>query len=301
MKPVFALVVTFKRKQLLEEVLTALLQQSTPLHKIIVVDNNSNDGTSSLVEQLSQLHAGKFEYHNTGANLGGAGGFAYGFELLKEREYGYLWLMDDDLKPEPDCLERLLACPEGDIVQPLRLNKDGSLAELSPIQFDLDDFFALSPKKENVSQFIARNNLTTGTINIAGVPFEGPLIKKHVVDRVGIPDKRFFIFYDDMDYSLRSTKAGFKIVCDLSAKAIRLLNNNQKNDLSSWKGYFMLRNLFRLYFIHGKKPLTKAKPFILAGGYCLLSLARLRFKEAKICLSSLKDSVTFNTNKKYIP
>lgn len=301
MKSVYALVVTFKRRELLEQVLNALLQQTQPLTKIIVVDNNSNDGTDVLVNDLISSHGNIFEYHNTGANLGGAGGFAYGFEVLKDRQYDNLWLMDDDLMPQPDCLEKLIACPDGDIVQPLRLNKDGSLAELAPMQFELDNFFSLRPKKENVSQYIQRNKLISGTIKIAGVPFEGPLIKKHVVDKVGIPDKRFFIFYDDMDYSLRATEAGFSIYCDMAAKATRLLNNNQKNDLSSWKGYFMLRNLFRLYFIHGKKPLTRTKPFILAFGYCFLSLARLRFREAGICLTSLRDSVTFRTNKKYIP
>ena len=301
MKSVCALVVTFKRKELLGQVLEALLLQTTPLKKIIVVDNNSNDGTEILLSSLISEHGDLFEYYNTGANLGGAGGFAFGFELLKDRQYDYLWLMDDDLMPQKCCLEKLIACPDGDIIQPLRLNKDGSLAELAPIQFDLDKFFALLPKKENVSQYIERTKLTTGTIKIAGVPFEGPLIKKHVVDIVGIPDKRFFIFYDDMDYSLRATNAGFSIYCETSAKATRLLNNNQKNDLSSWKGYFMLRNLFRLYFIHGKNPLTKFKPFILALGYCSLALVRFRFREVGICLSSLMDSVTFKTNKKYIP
>lgn len=301
MKIVYALVVTYKRKDLLNQVLNALLQQTSPLSKIIVVDNNSNDGTDLLLQEISSNHQDLFEYHNTGANLGGAGGFAFGFELLKDRHYDCLWLMDDDLMPQTGCLENLLNCPDGDIIQPLRLNKDGSVAELSPIEFNLDEFFALMPKKENVAQYIQRTQQRTGTIKIAGVPFEGPLIKKHVVDAVGIPDKRFFIFYDDMDYSLRSTEAGFTIYCQTEAIATRLLNNNQKNDLSSWKGYFMLRNLFRLYFIHGKTPLTRLKPFILAIGYCLLSLLRFRFREAGICLSSLRDAVTFRTDKKYIP
>lgn len=301
MLDVIALVVTYKRKELLTQVLGSLLRQTHRLKKIIVVDNNSNDGTDIIVRELSRAHGGVFEYYNTGANLGGAGGFSYGFKLLKNRDYHALWLMDDDLMPSSDCLEKLLACPQGDIIQPLRSNKDGSLAELAPMQFDLDDFLSISPKKENVSQYISRTGLNSGAIKIAGVPFEGPLIKKTVVDQVGIPDERFFIFYDDMDYSLRSTELGFTIFCETSARATRLLNNNQKNDLSSWKGYFMLRNLFRLYFIHGKGPLTKCKPFILASGYCFLSLARFKFSEARICLAALRDSLTFKTNQKYIP
>lgn len=301
MSSVIALVVTYKRKELLEEVIKALLRQTSPVNKIIVVDNNSNDGTEALVYGLSSDHGGIIEYFNTGANLGGAGGFAYGFEVIQNKEYDYLWLMDDDFLPHDDCLTGLLSCPHGDIIQPLRVNKDKSLAELSPITFDLDDFFSLSPKKENVSQYINRTGKNSGEIQIAGVPFEGPLIKKEVIQSVGIPDKRFFIFYDDMDYSLRAQKNGYKIYCSLDARATRLLKNNQKNDLSSWKGYFMLRNLFRLYFTHGQKMSSKVKPFILAFGYFLFSLFRLRFKEAKVCIAALRDSITFKTNSKYIP
>lgn len=301
MSSVIALVVTFKRKALLENVINSLLQQTVPLKKIVVVDNNSNDGTEELVLALASSSSGVIEYFNTGANLGGAGGFAYGFEAVKNHEYDFLWLMDDDLLPDYDCLEKLLECPDGDIIQPLRINKDQSIAELSPVTFDLDDFFSISPKKENVAQYINRTGIKEGGVEIAGVPFEGPLIKKEVVLNVGIPDKRFFIFYDDMDYSLRAHNKGYKIFCTFNARATRLLKNDQKNDLSSWKGYFMLRNLFRLYFVHGNGFLSKTKPFILATGYLFLSLARFRFREARICVDSFKDAVSFKTNSKYIP
>ena len=75
MKKVIALVVTYKRKELLSQVIEALVNQSHKLDAIIIVDNNSKDGTDVLVEGKRKEHTEcKISYFNTGANLGGAGG-----------------------------------------------------------------------------------------------------------------------------------------------------------------------------------------------------------------------------------
>lgn len=300
MKQVVAVVVTFKRKKLLEQVVLALVHQSSPLNKIIIIDNNSCDGTEDLVLSLKEKFF-NIEYYNTGANLGGAGGFKAGFEQAAQYDYDYLWLMDDDLLPHPDCLENLLNNETYDIIQPLRSNIDESCAELSPVRFDLDDFFSLSPKKKTVAQVMEDNATFDGYLEIEGVPFEGPLISRRVVDSVGLPDARFFIFYDDMDYSIRSRKFGFKIACTTKAKATRLLVNNQKNDISSWKGYFMLRNLFYLFFAHGTKLSSRLKPYLLASGFISLSLIKGDVKSARVCWDAIQDASDLKLNRKYIP
>ena len=84
-------------------------------------------------------------------------------------------------------------------------------------------------------------------VKIEGMAFEGPLIKRAVVDKIGLPNKELFIFYDDSDYSYRSVLAGFD-VC-LLTKAI--LNKEQfppkKKDKSTaaseWKTYYFVRNM----------------------------------------------------------
>jgi len=300
MNNVVAIVVTYRRKMLLEKVVLSLVSQTVPLSKIIIIDNNSCDGTDALIVSLKKKY-NNLEYVNTGANLGGAGGFEFGFKQASNYNFDYLWLMDDDLLPAHDCLQELLGNSEFGIVQPLRSNLDGSCAELSPIKFDLNDFFSISPKKRTVAQHIAAYPSIDGNIEIDGVPFEGPLISKAVVDKVGLPDARFFIFYDDMDYSIRARQAGFKICCSTKAKATRLLVNNQKNDIASWKGYFMLRNLFYLFFTHADKPSSRIKPFILASGFILLSIFKGNFKSAYVCWDAIKDATNLKCNKKYLP
>ena len=99
------IVVTYNRKELLLECLEHLFDQSYG-SDIIVVDNNSDDGTEEALREL--IEKKKIQYINTGANLGGAGGFQYGIKYATESGYDYLWIMDDDSMPTSNALEELL-------------------------------------------------------------------------------------------------------------------------------------------------------------------------------------------------
>lgn len=64
-----ALIVTYNRKELLTQCIEALLEMPCD---IIVIDNASTDGTEATLSSF--IGSGQISYHNTGANLGGAGG-----------------------------------------------------------------------------------------------------------------------------------------------------------------------------------------------------------------------------------
>ena len=105
MKKIVAVVVTYNRKKLLKENLNALLNQSYKDFDILLIDNASTDGTKEYVKE--ELENEKITYINTGANLGGAGGFNFGVREAIERGYDYAWLMDDDTIPTETALESL--------------------------------------------------------------------------------------------------------------------------------------------------------------------------------------------------
>ncbi|MDR1852115.1 MAG: glycosyltransferase [Propionibacteriaceae bacterium] len=106
---VAAVVVTYNRRDMLGVCLDALLGQSVGDFGIVVVDNGSTDDTSSLVAQYKDP---RVRYYNTGANLGGAGGFNWGMKQAIADGYEYLWLMDDDVAPEPTALAELIAADQ---------------------------------------------------------------------------------------------------------------------------------------------------------------------------------------------
>ena len=102
MNKIVAVVVTYNRKELLEENIKALLNQSYENLDILIIDNASTDGTEKVVKKYV---SDKLKYMNTGANLGGAGGFNFGIRQAIERNYDYCWVMADDTIPTPTALE----------------------------------------------------------------------------------------------------------------------------------------------------------------------------------------------------
>ena len=102
MNDVVAIVVTYNRLELLKECIQALQSQSLALD-ILVVDNNSNDGTRGYIEKLALTNK-NIIYKNTGENLGGAGGFNFGLKIAAKMDYEYVWIMDDDCIVQYDAL-----------------------------------------------------------------------------------------------------------------------------------------------------------------------------------------------------
>ncbi|MCG3813608.1 glycosyltransferase [Photobacterium damselae] len=296
---VVAIVVTYNRCDLLKKVISSLVEQTYNIDHIIIVDNDSSDSTSDLVQQILDKY-NFISYFNTGDNLGGAGGFNKGFILAEKFDYDYLWLMDDDFVPDKNCLDELIKdSPEG-IIQPIRFNLNDTCAEISPVDYNLRRVFCKNPKTKTVVD-VYNNRKLLDKINIAGVPFEGPLISKNVVKRVGYPNPDFFIFNDDLDYSIRARKAGFPIVCSFKARAKRLLVNNQSSDLSGWKGYFMLRNHFYILKTYGENIFVCNRPLLITFFYIVLGVFKLDFKLVKTIISAYKDSFSLSNSLKYRP
>ena len=107
-KKVITVVVTYNRKKLLLECIKRLLDQKTDaLLDILVIDNASSDGTKDAIQNF--VDNGTIRYINTGANLGGAGGFEKGVREAAKDDYDYIWIMDDDTLAENDSLERLIS------------------------------------------------------------------------------------------------------------------------------------------------------------------------------------------------
>ena len=103
-RKIAAVVVTYNRREMLMECIRHLAQQSAACD-ILVVDNASTDGTGEAVQALD---VPGLRYRNTGANIGGAGGFSFGMRWAVECGYDLVWVMDDDAFPETDALEQLL-------------------------------------------------------------------------------------------------------------------------------------------------------------------------------------------------
>jgi GT2 family glycosyltransferase len=93
-KKIAVVLVTYNRLYLLKECLTSLRKQTYKPDKIIIINNDSTDGTTDWLDEQTDLEV----IHQ--ANLGGAGGFYTGIKLAYEQGFDFIWVMDDDVEPE---------------------------------------------------------------------------------------------------------------------------------------------------------------------------------------------------------
>ena len=106
---VTAILPTFNRIRLLKECIEMLLNQTFPLEEIIVINNNSNDGTREYLDKLQEKESKKISVIHEPINLGGAGGFARGIEKVKQKDnIDFVLILDDDAILSENYLEILL-------------------------------------------------------------------------------------------------------------------------------------------------------------------------------------------------
>jgi rhamnopyranosyl-N-acetylglucosaminyl-diphospho-decaprenol beta-1,3/1,4-galactofuranosyltransferase len=283
---VAVIVVTFNRADLLGRTLDGLAAQSRQPDAVIVVDNASTDHTRAVLDAhrglgLQRLHLD--------SNTGGAGGFRAGVDAAYQQGFDRIWLMDDDVVPAPDCLAVLMATDEA-CVMAVREDTRGHLVEKAATDFDLRRPWSVRPKRASVETAYGDRRGMPERVEIQVAAFEGFLVRRQVIENVGLPDDSFFIFYDDVDLSLRARRAGYRIWAVRDAVLVRQLDFDQQHALGTWKGYYMYRNLFAVHFRYGANPLVRAKPYAIAAAVTVLSPIRGGRAEARNVLRGVRDA-----------
>ncbi len=186
-------VVTYNRLQLLKECISGIRNQTVPLDEVIIVNNGSNDGTTEWLNEQGDITT----YHQE--NIGGAGGFHRGVKEAYEKEYDWIWVMDDDVEPTTTCLEHLLEYKNiSECIHPRRTYKDGT-------NYNWEQYYNIK-KNSFIDSADAsfKNGKRFCFVNVAC--FEGMLVSRNIVEKIGFPDARFFIGYDDTVYGLLASQ-----------------------------------------------------------------------------------------------
>ncbi|GAA0969465.1 Galactofuranosyltransferase GlfT1 [Nocardioides aquaticus] len=286
---VAVVVVTYNRADLLEGMLAGLRTQERAPDGVVVVDNASTDRTAEVLRAAVAAGDLPLEVLTSPTNVGGAGGFRAGVRAAYERGFDRFWLMDDDVVPAPSCLRVLMEADE-DCLMAVREDRHGALCEKAALRFDLRDPRALKPKTAMVETTYGTRASMPERVELENVAFEGFLVRRRVVERIGLPDASYFIFYDDVDFAVRARRAGFRIWALRDAVLVRQLDFDQQHDLAGWKGYYMYRNLFAVHLRYGENAAVRAKPWVVAAGVVALSPLRGGRAEARNVIRGLRDA-----------
>jgi len=320
---VCAIVVTFNRKKLLKNCLDSLINQSYPLTAIYILDNASNDKTEQLLfdskyidvlppTRLSVAWETKkkmiingseivIHYVRMHKNTGGAGGFYEGVKRAYKKGYEWIWLMDDDVEPDNQCLEKLLENSETKkVLVPLRCKFGEILCtnELPAIKYDLKSIFKVGTKcRTPISSKYRYLDELPLTMEVEDMAFEGPIIHRKVIEKVGFPMKEFFIYGDDTEYSFRIRKMGEKIYLVKEAKIYRKIDAQPTHKIS-WKDYYIFRNYLWLYRNYGEGfGVRTIRPLYFFVRRIFGRIVRLDIKGIKYYLYSFLDSINLSKNR----
>lgn len=233
---VCAVIVTYNRRALLAEAIAAVLSQTRPPDAVLVVDNASTDGTAQmLAEGFPDVSVLALEN-----NQGGAGGFHEGVKRAHTDGHQYLWLMDDDTIPQPDALDALLAgfehSPDADFVVSKVVWTDGTIHPMNR------PFLRWGSTERMLDAAEAQ----TGLVPLRAATFVSLLMRREVVDRHGLPDKRFFIWSDDIDYTARVLRDGAGYVATRSV-ALHKTAAAHTAVTSGDRFYFHVRNSIYMF------------------------------------------------------
>lgn len=288
--------VTYNRINLLKLAIEALLKQTYKIKKIVIVNNNSTDGTK---EYLDGLDSKKFEIINLKTNLGGAGGFYTGIKHIGKSNYNcdYLWIMDDDTIVEENSLYNLI-----DGIEKLK-EKNRNIGFVCSDVLYKDG----SPCIMNVPTVskVWNGELEDGIVRVESASFVSILISMSVIKEVGLPIKEFFIWGDDVEYTRRISKTYDGYILGKS-KVRHFMNSNKEtnilvDDARIDRYFYDFRNSIFVARQKGSKELIKViLSKILLFLKIIIKKNNFKFKKLKVLFKGLVCGIFFNPRIEYL-
>jgi GT2 family glycosyltransferase len=259
---VAAVVVTWNRLDLLREALPAVLGQTRPPDRVIVVDNASTDGTADEVR-------GRFPgvtLVSLARNTGGAGGFAYGLALAQAAGAALAWLMDDDTVPEPGALAALLDA---------RAAYPGSAPALVASRVVWTDGRAHpmnTPRVKPLASAAERAAAAAaGCVPVRSASFVSVLADTAATRRAGLPQADYFLWNDDFEFTARLLRRSPGLLCPASVVVHKTKAFGATDADPGARFFYEVRN--KVWTLRSGKPLA-AHERVLYGGATLRRWAR---------------------------
>lgn len=252
MDKIIAVIVTYNRQKLLSECITALKNQTRKIDCILVINNGSTDETASWLKKQKGID------HISQENVGSAGGFYTGIKTAYERGYNWIWLMDDDGFPKENALENLLEDDNEELL--MRNCAVINKADKKSFVWKTLHYKSIDEVKEKVIKNIAH-------------PFNGTLLHRRIIERVGFPNPKLFLWGDETEYYYRIIKKNAIPFCTITNSihyhpATSFSFKQEWDYLSGWKMYYYIRNRFHVH--RSKFPAVTPFAYLMYFGFLLV-------------------------------
>lgn len=264
-------------------------------YRLIVVDNGSSDDSVTLF----RANYPEITLIENNENLGFAGGNNCGLEHGLRENLDYLMLLNNDTLFDEDfvapLVQRMQQNAELGGIQPkIMYNHDRSLIWNAggTYHYFLGHSSTIGEGKPDLSRF----NRVRGVDWITGCCI---LLRSQVVQQVGLLDDRFFIYHEDVDWSLRIRGAGWKLEYFPQSQLYHIAGVSQKSKVKTREGFLSPRthylNLRNQVFVIRKHlnwyhfPTATLFMLVMAVAYVAYFTVRGRFKKLTAVYEGLKD------------
>jgi len=220
----------------------SLIKQEGIKTDLIVVDNGSTDHSETLLRNKYP----QVEIIRSDENLGFAGGFNLGIRLALTRDTENILIINNDTIAKSDMISQLLYemdHKEIGVVGPLilyhsnpqKIWSSGGYIDRS-VLMPIDSHH----RKEILDEPIYRTFLSGCCL----------LLKKSLIESIGLFDERFFLYFEDLDYCLRIMQSGWRMKVVPSAKLLHKVSASSGGELSPRERYYMAHSSALYYRKH---------------------------------------------------
>ncbi len=221
MSEVSIIIANWNTSSLLERCLRSIDAHGTALAlEVIVVDNGSDDDSVAMVRR-------RFPQVQLIVNIANAGFAQASNQGIVGSSGKYVMLLNSDTEVQPGAVETLVAFlethPEAAAVGPYLLNTDGSLQpSCHPILTPEREFWRLAFLDEIVpwaTYPMERWDASTPR-QVEVIKGACLVIRRAVLDQIGLLDERYFVYSEEMDLCLRIARAGWQLYWVPSARVV---------------------------------------------------------------------------------
>ena len=289
------IIVNWKKYDITSTCIESILNSTNSNFKIILVDNESDNKKVKKFKYRNEI-----EIIQNKKNEGFSKANNIGIDYALKNNYDYTLLINNDTIVEKNLIEVLLKTTQAknfSVVQPLILNYNGK--EIWNAGGRINYFFG---------NFITRKKLGD-SLNSSHELIEWftgccCLFKTKIFKDIGKLDERFFAYYEDVDFSLRLKKHGYKIGFTSDAQIYHyesfssISNNSKGGKLSPYIHYLNIRNHILILKKHSdlfNSFGTRVYQIFKIISYSIYFIFRLRFTKLNMVYKGLLDSYKIKT------
>lgn len=232
----------YNKKYYVEKCIKSLKKQNVKSFDVYVVDNASTDGSA---EYLRRIFGEEITLICNKENLGGSGGFNTGLRYAMAKGYEYMMLLDNDVVLDAECIKNctdvmnlfpdigMLGCEILKMDEPDRIQEFGSMLNYNVLNFELNhggelDYGQLPEVKD--CDYVAACAM---------------MIRRDVIEKIGLMPQENFIYYDDITWSVRCHRAGYRVAVTSKAKVWH--KGGAAANPTTFASYYLNRNKIEFF------------------------------------------------------